>query len=216
MVGSPSVIFQKGMPILSRITKWLLALFLGLPVVLISLGAILWFCSPSFQEKVLLAGLLTGVHPIQKESLKFLRDYPTQTTAVSLVAFANLKYRAPKTRDQLYQEAHLQCQEKLGENSSEQELKECLQEVFEKLKQENKELEKERKKEAKLAEEAVRSLCFLTGHTFGTYFEKTQWGHSWGSLDDERWSQVLPSVNSWAFSTFGSGVVGVLGGEDSQ
>ena len=69
--------------------------------------------------------------------------------------------------------------------------------------------EEEREREAKVAERGLLSLCNLTGHDFGTYYEKTGTGYSWGSLSDERWARALGQLNGWAFETF---AVDALGG----
>ena len=70
--------------------------------------------------------------------------------------------------------------------------------------------QEERERDAKLAERAFLSLCVLTGHSFGTHYEETRGGFSWGSLSDSRWQLARNQLNAWAFETFGAESVGRL------
>lgn len=61
-----------------------------------------------------------------------------------------------------------------------------------------------------LAEEAVESLCVITGEAFGTWYKEEAGGHSWGSPLGDRWPRVLGAINGWALATFGTEEAGEL------
>src|SRR5437867_4197829 len=67
--------------------KWIIV---AVPLLFLGGCVATWKLSPSFQEKVFLLGLGSGISPIQKLSAEKLRDYPTKMAAITLVVFANL------------------------------------------------------------------------------------------------------------------------------
>ena len=60
----------------------------------------------------------------------------------------------------------------------------------------------------------MRSICLLTGHTFGTDFEKQNYGHSWSTIEYDDWGPVLNELNVWAANTFGADALDTDGGGD--
>jgi hypothetical protein len=129
--------------------------------------------TPIVAEKLLIAALFSKVPPVQRMAIKTLRGYPTKHAAIALVVFINVKN---------------------------------LQEVEDPKKPWTPE-EKERKRrqrirDLKLAERATETLCLLTGQSFGTYFKLEKYGHSWGSLSEDKWPTVLWAIDTWAVQTF--------------
>ncbi len=151
--------------------------------------------SPSVTEKALMLGLISG-HPwIQKSCAEKLRDYPTKTTVLTLVAFVNLKHPRPTER---FLEFKKEAEEKK---------KKASPDSFQLSRDEYSALEERAKREATLQEplasEALISLGFLTGHSFGSYFKEEKYGYSWGTLSESDWKKVLGEMNAWALKTFG-------------
>jgi len=136
---------------------------------------------PIVGEKLLIAALFSKVPPVQRVAIKALRDYPTKHAAVALVVFINLKN---------------------------------LQEMPDPKKPETPEEKARRRqqrvRDLKLAERATETLCLLTGYSFGTYFKREPYGHSWGSLSEDKWPTVLGQINTWALQTFGAGELPLL------
>jgi hypothetical protein len=132
--------------------------------------------APVAAEKVLIVALFSRVPPVQRVAIRALRSYPTKHVALALVAFINLKN---------------------------------LQEVPDPGKPDPPEDQARRReqrvRDLALAERATETLCLLSGQSFGTYFKLERHGHSWGSLGEDKWPSVLPSVNGWALETFGPG-----------
>ena len=131
---------------------------------------------PIVAEKLLIAALFSKVAPVQRVAIKALRDYPTKHAAVALVVFINLKN---------------------------------LQEMPDPKKpetpKEKARRRQQRVRDLKLAERATETLCLLTGYSFGTYFKREPYGHSWGSLSEDKWPTVLGQIDAWALQTFGGG-----------
>lgn len=59
-----------------------------------------------------------------------------------------------------------------------------------------------------LGEEALASLCLLSGQDFGTGFEGAQYNFSWSPPSGDSWSEVIENVNGWAMETFGADALG--------
>jgi hypothetical protein len=210
------------------VKKILLILFVGMPLVAAIGAGVAWSSSVSFREKVLLVGLASGVDEIQRESANSLRDYPSTTSAVALLAFVNLKYRPPLDTRGLEEAfrhperasdperervtkmlARLECPPGAEHPIDPRRLSDAERETIAACMREKYEVfEEEREKDAKVAERGLLSLCVLTGHDFGTYYEKTGTGYSWGSLSDERWGRALGRLNGWAFETFAVDAIG--------
>lgn len=129
--------------------------------------------APVVVEKVLIVALFSRVPPVQRAAIRALRSHPTKHAALALVAFINLKN---------------------------------LQQVPDPKKPESTEdraARKERRlRDLALAERATETLCLLSGQSFGTYFKVERYGHSWGSLSEDKWPGVLLSVDRWALETF--------------
>ena len=139
--------------------------------------------TPIVAEKLLIVALFSKVPPVQRAAIQALRDYPTKHAAIALVLFINLKN---------------------------------LQEVEDPKKpwtpEEKAQKRQERVRDLKLAERATETLCLLTGQSFGTYFKLEKFGHSWGSLSEERWPTVLWQIDTWAVQAFGPGGLPMLPG----
>ena len=181
--------------------------------------AVTWKFSPSFREKVFIAGLANAVPPLQKLCAIELREYPTKLAAISLIIFANLhnpyridteEWRALVTR-QIVILAITNDAQRWPEKYSAEQLRK-IQEKLPEFQKELREIEEKMdvikrahapqiKKKREVTEEALISLCYLSGHTFGSYFERSNWGHSWGSLDEQAWEGVMREINSWALVT---------------
>jgi hypothetical protein len=130
--------------------------------------------TPIVKEKLLIAALFSRVPPVQRVAIRALRDYPTKHTAVALVLFINLK-NLQVVPDPRHPETPEQKARRLAA----------------------------RARDLKLAERATETLCLLTGQSFGTYFQLERYGHSWGSLSEERWPRVLRQIDGWAVQTLG-------------
>ena len=142
------------------------------------LGAVvdqLFHLRPIVAEKFWIAGLASGIAPVQEAAIRRLRDHPTRHAAVSLVLFINFKnlHRAPDPgRTETAEEKN----KRLGA----------------------------RARDLKLAERATETLCLLTGRSFGTDFRKDSRGHFSGSLAEEQWPAVLGEINLWAARALGN------------
>ena len=130
--------------------------------------------TPIVTEKLLIAALFSKVPPVQQVAIRALRDYPTKHTAVALVLFINLK-NLQVVPDPKNPETPEQKARRLAV----------------------------RARDLKLAERATETLCLLAGQSFGTYFTLERYGHSWGSLSEERWPRVLRQIDGWALQTLG-------------
>ena len=132
--------------------------------------------TPILTEKVLIAALFSRVPLVQQMAIKALQDYPTKHVAIALVAFINLKN---------------------------------MQEVEDPKRpwapEERDRRRLHRLRDLRLAERATETLCLLTGQSFGTYFKLEQYGHSWGSLSEDKWPTVLWEIDTWALRAFGPG-----------
>lgn len=156
-----------------------LRLFAGLLGALVFAGSLLggaaylFHWQPIVAEKFWIAGLLTGIEPVQRASIHYLREYPTRNAVVALVAFINLKnlHRVP---DPKQAESDEDRRKRLAKRAS----------------------------DLKLADRAAERLCMLTGESFGTHFRKERIGYSWGKLDERDWPRVLGQINLWALRTF--------------
>jgi hypothetical protein len=210
------------------VKKLLLILFVGMPLVAVIGAGVGWSSSVSFREKVLLVGLASGIDEVQSESAKALRDHPSTTAAVALLAFVNVKYRPPLDTRGLEQAfthperaseadrarvaemlARFECPPGAEHPIDPRRLSEAERETIAACMREKYEIfEEEREKDAKVADRGLLSLCILTGHDFGTHYEKTGSGYSWGSLSDERWARALGRLNGWAFETFAVDAIG--------
>jgi len=73
-------------------------------------------------------------------------------------------------------------------------------------------LDREEEFEKKTAYLTLNSICLLTGHSFGSWFEKHDNGFSSGSLSDKQWSTVMTNVNLWSLQTFGADALGAMAG----
>ena len=139
--------------------------------------------TPIVADKLLIAAVFSKVPPVQRAAIQALRDYPTRHAAIALVLFINLKN---------------------------------LQEVEDPRKpwtpEEKAQKRQERLRDLKLAERATETLCLLTGQSFGTYFKLEKYGHSWGSLGEDKWPTVLWNVDTWAVQAFGPGGLPMLPG----
>jgi hypothetical protein len=156
-----------------------------LPILLVALG-LFWALVGAWvyafklttvvAEKALIVALFSRVPPVQRVAIQQLRGYPTRHAAIALVAFINLKN---------------------------------LQEMPDPKKPDTPEDKARRRaqrvRDLALAERATETLCLLSGQSFGTYFKRERYGHSWGSLSEEKWPTVLGSVDRWALETFGPG-----------
>jgi len=138
--------------------------------------------SPIIAEKVLIVALFSKMPPIQRVAIKALRDYPTKHAALALVVFINVKN-----------------------------LQEVPDPKTPEPPEEKARRRQQRARDLELAERATETLCLLTGHSFGTYFKREPYGHSWGSLSEDRWPTVLRSIDFWALGTFGPGALSLLG-----
>jgi hypothetical protein len=134
--------------------------------------------TPIVAENLLIAALYSRVQPVQRVAIHALRRYPTKRTAIALVLFINLKN---------------------------------LQEMPDPKKEETPEQKARRRevrrRDLKLAERAAETLCLLTGQSFGTYFKLERYGHSWGSLSEDKWPTVLGQIDGWTLRTFGAGAL---------
>jgi len=194
-------------------------------------GLAAWL-SPGARELALLAGLASGVHPLQLASAEALADSPSNRAALGLVAFVNLKYRPEIDSydwdDRLREPAEAP-DARLAEIVAWLERFECLPRetgvpglralsdvervaVRSCAEEAVRRYGAERERDAELAEQGLLSLCRLSGHAFGTWYEETDWGYGWGSLDGERWATALSELNGWAFETFGRELVAQLAG----
>jgi hypothetical protein len=139
--------------------------------------------TPIVTEKLLIAALFSKVPPVQRMAIKTLRGYPTKHAAIALVVFINVKN---------------------------------LQEMEDPKKpwtpEEKAERREQRIRDLKLAERATETLCLLTGQNFGTYFTLEKYGHSWGSLSEDKWPTVLWQIDTWAVQTFAPGDLPMLPG----
>lgn len=144
-------------------------------VVLLGVAWMYAFRVPSIAaEKLLIVALFSRVPLVQRVAIRALRYYPTKHAAIALVAFINFKN---------------------------------LQEVPDPKKPDTPE-DKARRREQRmrdlwLAERAAETLCLLSGQSFGTYFKLEPYGHSWGSLSQQKWPSVLFQIDAWAVQTFG-------------
>jgi hypothetical protein len=137
--------------------------------------------TPVVAEKMLVAALFSRVPPVQQVAIKALRDYPTRHAAIALVAFINLKnLQEPEDPKRPW--------------TPEEKAKKRQQRI----------------RDLKLAERATETLCLLTGQSFGTYFKLEQYGHSWGSLSEDKWPTVLWQMDTWALQAFGAGELPLL------
>jgi hypothetical protein len=195
-------------------------------------GGVAAWLSPTLRELALLAGLASGVRPIQAAAAEALADHPSDRAALGLVAFVNLLYRPPIDDD--WEEVLLEPDEApdarvaalaarlesfgcLPDRTGAEGLRGlseagrrdaagCAAEVLRRH-------EAERVRDAELAERGLLSLCILSGHAFGTYYEPNEWGgYTWGSLSDERWRVAIAELDAWAFETFGQEQVAELAG----
>ena len=128
---------------------------------------------PIIAEKALIGGLYSGIGPVQMLSIRALRGYPTKNAAVSLTAFINLK-AIQFVPDPRNPESYKEKQRRL----------------------------QKRAKDLRLAEEALETLCLLSGESFGTYFKLEPYGHSWGSIAEDKWPFILSELDLWAVSKF--------------
>jgi hypothetical protein len=139
--------------------------------------------TPIVAEKLLIAALYSRVPPVQQVAIKALRAYPTKHAAIALVAFINLK------------------------NLQEMEDPKTPWTPEQKARR-----RQQRIRDLKLAERATETLCLLTGQSFGTYFKLENYGHSWGSLSEDKWPTVLWQIDAWAVQTFVTGDLPMLPG----
>jgi hypothetical protein len=139
--------------------------------------------TPIVAEKLLIAALFSKVPPVQRVAIQALRDYPTRHAAIALVLFINLK--------------NLQEMEDPKRPWTPEEKAQKRQQHL---------------RDLKLAERATETLCLLTGQSFGTYFKLEKYGHSWGSLSEDKWPTVLWNVDTWAVQAFGRGNLPILPG----
>ena len=143
-------------------------------VVVVAVWMSVFKVTPLVEEKLLIAALFSKVPPVQRVAVRALREYPTKHAAVALVLFINLK-NLQRVPDPKKPETP----EELARR----------QEI--------------RARDLALAERATETLCLLTGHSFGTYFKLEPYGHSWGSLNEDKWPSVLQHIDAWALETFG-------------
>lgn len=130
--------------------------------------------TPIVTEKLLFAALFSRIPPVQLIAIRALREYPTKHVAVSLVLFINLKNLQEMPHPDKPDTPEQQAQRRAV-----------------------------RKRDLKLAERATETLCLLTGQNFGTYFKLERYGHSWGSLSEDKWPTVLRQIDAWALQTLG-------------
>lgn len=151
------------------------ALFIAIAAVLGAAADLLFHLRPIVAEKFWIAGLMSGIAPVQEAAILRLRDHPTRHAAASLVVFINIKnlHRVPDP-DQT-----------------------------ETAEEKNKRLAT-RARDLKLAERAAETLCLLSGRSFGTDFRQDQRGHFWVSLAEDRWPGVLGEINLWAARALGN------------
>ncbi len=139
--------------------------------------------TPIVAEKLLIAALYSKVPPVQRVAIQALRNYPTKHSAIALIVFINLKN---------------------------------LQEMEDPKKpwtpEEKERRRQQRIRDLQLAERATETLCLLTGQSFGTYFKLEKYGHSWGSLGEDKWPTVLWQIDTWAVHTFATGDLPMLPG----
>jgi hypothetical protein len=185
-----------------RLLKW--SLILG--ILSGAAGVTAWLLSPVFQERVLVLTLATGFSPLQEIGAKQLREYPSKTSAAALIAFVNYyaptKSKLERLEGQIREIRYLLKDEEL-EVLKRGELEAKLPLVEAELAAAQKEFEASLPRKRKLSNKGMESLCLLTGHAFGTYFEKTKSGYSWGGLAPKDWPEVLTELNTWALRTFG-------------
>jgi hypothetical protein len=208
---------------MGRLIKRLILVF----VVLVLAGAAgvtgAWMGSPSFRELVLIAGLGSGVEEVQRASADALRDYPSERAALALIAFVNLVHQPPFDVSRWRETARDPAtapDELVTEMAAMLEGWGCLEanagaEGFRRLDDGDRRAALDcaddairaadavREERNEVAERGMLSLCILTGHDFGTYYEPGDHGYSWGSLSDDAWFRSLDALNGWAFETFG-------------
>ncbi|HSD50218.1 MAG TPA: hypothetical protein VLG48_02335, partial [Candidatus Methylomirabilis sp.] len=139
--------------------------------------------TPVVAEKLLVVALFSKVPPVQRMAIKTLQGYPTKQAATALVVFINLKN-----------------------------LKEMEDPKKPWTPEEKERRRQQRNRDLKLAERATETLCLLTGQSFGTYFKLEKYGHSWGSLPEDKWPTVLWQIDTWAVQTFAKGDLPMLPG----
>jgi hypothetical protein len=151
------------------------ALVMAVAIVLGAVADQLFHLRPIVAEKFWIAGLASGIAPVQDAAIRRLRDYPTRHAAVSLVVFINVKnlHRVPDPRQT---------------ESPEERARRLAK----------------RAHDLKLAERATETLCLLSGRSFGTNFWIDQRRHFWGSLAEDRWPGVLEEINLWAARALGN------------
>lgn len=196
-------------------------------------GGLAAWLSPSFRELVLLAGLASGVEPVQSASAEALADHPSDRAALGLLAFVNLVYQPPIGTDDwedLLEDPDAAPDARVAALMSWLERWACVPEEtgvegLRALSEADRRAagtcaagalrrhEAERLRKAEVAERGLLSLCILSGYAFGTYYEPNDWGgYTWGSLSDERWEIARAELNAWAFETFGREMVAELAG----
>ncbi len=152
-------------------------------IILVAAWMYVFRVTPIVAEKLLIAALYSKVPPVQRVAIQALRNYPTKHSAMALIVFINLKN---------------------------------LQEMEDPKKpwtpEEKERRRQQRIRDLKLAERATETLCLLTGQSFGTYFKLEKYGHSWGSLGEDKWPTVLWQIDSWAVQTFATGDLPMLPG----
>jgi hypothetical protein len=164
------------------LNRWELGILLVAPLVIggLLLGA--WHVSPALRERSLEIVLAFGPYPVKKYAAGALRDYPTRNAALALVAFLNLNNPG----------APAPPHDTGGEALSEEARRALEAEAKARF-----------EKRREIGEEALISLCELSGQSFGTLYSRAENGYSWGSLSRTMWPSVLAEVDAWALGTFG-------------
>ena len=175
---------------------------------IICIGTFYW--SVTAQEKVFITALVSGITPVQKLAAKKLHDYPTQTTALALLAFVNFHAMSDQRLRGLKQ-ALRELESLQDGDSLSKEVRAENEKEREKLRlaiaEEEKSFRQEYPRKNKLANEGLKSLCRLSGHSFGTHFEQRANGFSWGKVNKQKWAKVKNEMNTWALKTFGASLL---------
>ena len=179
-------------------------------VVLVLVCSGIWAASPTIQQRVLIAGLASGITQFQNAAAKQLYDYPTQENALALIAFVNLQAMSDaRLRGLKFEirrvEALIKDDSLSIELRNENEIK--LQELKSALDDEEELFRREYPRRNKLANSGLKSLCRLCGYSFGTAFKQEKNGFSWGEVDKRDWGRVLGEINAWAAKTFGQDLI---------
>jgi hypothetical protein len=187
-----------------------------------------WAWSPGFREAALLAGLASGIDPLQYQSAYLLQEHPTERAVLALIAFVNLAHEPPVERtpwERLLARPHEVSEPELLERIAALREWECVEPSADRaallhaLESSRESLEHcvtaeldaedaARERARELARRALYSVCVLTGEAFGTDFDPLRNGY--GTLAADEWRASLSELNLWNAQTFGAELPGEL------